>query len=272
MAQPETMVFAIELVDIEPAPPVPADVETPPKDAVKAGKGVVCKTLQPGTAKDKPQSQDKVTLRYTAWDTTGKMFDSTELRKQPRSGPLFRESAGLEEAVKQMVVGEKSRCWIPGAQLKKGPLTPEGTAVYDLELVSIEKQPAPPAVPKDVAAPPKNAKKTEKGVFYKVMKKGTGKEHPVAESTVKVHYTGWTTDGRMFDSSVTRGQPAEFSLGRVIPGWTDGLQTMVVGESTRFWIPEEMAYRGQPGKPEGMLVFDIELLEIKAAAGGRPHP
>jgi peptidylprolyl isomerase len=77
-----------------------------------------------------------------------------------------------------------------------------------------------------------------------------------------VHYTGWTTDGKMFDSSVTRGQPATFPLDSVIPGWTDGLQVMTVGERTRFWIPDELAYKGKPGRPQGMLVFDVELLEI----------
>ena len=103
------------------------------------------------------------------------------------------------------------------------------------------------------------------------MKKGTGKKHPAATSRVEVHYTGWTTDGKMFDSSVTRGQPASFPLGRVIPGWTEGVQLMVEGEKRRFWIPEELAYKGRPG-PQGMLVFDVELLKILAAPGGRGMP
>lgn len=67
----------------------------------------------------------------------------------------------------------------------------------------------------------------------------------------------------MFDSSRTRGKTATFPLTNVIPGWTDGLQVMVEGESARFWIPEELAYKGQPGKPQGMLVFDVELIAIK---------
>src|SRR5690606_17309969 len=100
------------------------------------------------------------------------------------------------------------------------------------------------------------------GLAYKVLKKGSGTEHPTAQSKVKVHYSGWTTDGKMFDSSVTRGRPAEFPLRGVIKGWTEGVQLMVVGEKTRFWIPSELAYDNRPGKPQGMLVFDIELLEI----------
>src|SRR4030095_9837327 len=94
---------------------------------------------------------------------------------------------------------------------------------------------------------------------------GTGKEHPKADSNVEVHYSGWTTDGKMFDSSVMRGQPATFPLNGVIPGWTEGVQLMVVGEKTRFWIPGNLAYDNspRPGAPKGMLVFDMELLSIK---------
>ena len=117
--------------------------------------------------------------------------------------------------------------------------------------------------PADVAAPPADALTTSTGLAYKVISKGTGKEKPEAGATVKVDYTGWTTDGKMFDSSVTRGKPAEFPLRGVIAGWTEGLQLMVVGEKTRFWIPENLAYQGKPGRPAGMLVFDVELLEVK---------
>ena len=121
---------------------------------------------------------------------------------------------------------------------------------------------APIPAPADVAAPPKDAKKTTSGLAYKVLTPGRGDEHPAATSEVRVHYTGWTTDGKMFDSSVTGGVPAEFPLNRVIKGWTEGVQLMVVGEKTRFWIPEPLAYRGQR-EPYGQLVFDIELLRIK---------
>ena len=116
--------------------------------------------------------------------------------------------------------------------------------------------------PSDVAAAPKDAKKTTSGLAYKVIKAGTGKTHPTAMSSVTVNYTGWTTDGKMFDSSVTRGEPATFPLNRVIAGWTEGVQLMVEGEKTRFWIPEPLAYRGQR-PPFGLLVFDVELLKIQ---------
>jgi FKBP-type peptidyl-prolyl cis-trans isomerase len=116
--------------------------------------------------------------------------------------------------------------------------------------------------PSDVKAPPKDATKTPSGLAYKVVKPGTGKAHPTATSSVTVNYTGWTTDGKMFDSSVTRGQPATFPLNRVIAGWTEGVQLMVEGEKVRFWVPENLAYKGQR-PPLGMLVFDVELIKIQ---------
>src|SRR5262249_58986509 len=124
--------------------------------------------------------------------------------------------------------------------------------------------------PADVAAAPADAEKTASGLASKLLEKGTGTEHPEPQDTVKVNYTGWTTDGKMFDSSVKRGQPATFPLGGVIKGWTEGLQLMVVGEKRRFWIPSELAYNNRPGRPQGMLVFDVELLEIKR--GPKPIP
>jgi FKBP-type peptidyl-prolyl cis-trans isomerase len=118
------------------------------------------------------------------------------------------------------------------------------------------------AAPADVAAPPADAVKTPSGLASKVIKPGTGKVHPAKTDSVTVHYTGWTTDGKMFDSSVPRGEPATFALDLVIPGWTEGLQLMVAGETRRLWIPEQLAYRGQH-EPKGMLVFDVELIKIQ---------
>ncbi len=116
--------------------------------------------------------------------------------------------------------------------------------------------------PADVAAAPADAETTASGLASKVLEAGSGSTHPTATSNVTVHYTGWTTDGRMFDSSVTRGQPATFPLNGVIRGWTEGVQFMVVGEKRRFWIPEELAYGGRRD-PRGLLVFDVELIAIQ---------
>src|SRR5579859_7138905 len=123
--------------------------------------------------------------------------------------------------------------------------------------------PAPP----DVAAPPADAIKSASGLASKVITPGTGTDHPGPTDKVKVHYTGWTKGGQMFDSSVTRGEPIEFPLNGVIKGWTEGLQLMVVGEKRRLWIPAAMAYGDTPrnGAPAGDLTFDVELLDFTPA-------
>ncbi|MEO1368121.1 MAG: FKBP-type peptidyl-prolyl cis-trans isomerase, partial [Acidobacteriota bacterium] len=128
--------------------------------------------------------------------------------------------------------------------------------------------PAPP----DVAAAPENAEVTESGLASRVLEPGVGTVHPGAADEVTVHYTGWTTDGKMFDSSVQRGKTATFPLNRVIAGWTEGLQLMVEGETRRLWIPERLAYQGRPGRPAGMLVFDVELIKVKKAPEPPPVP
>ena len=135
--------------------------------------------------------------------------------------------------------------------------------------VGCSKDPAEPAAatkgasaPEDVAGPPGDAEKLPDGLASKVLKKGTGTQKPTPTSTVTVHYTGWTTDGRMFDSSAG-GAPASFPLSQVIRGWTEGVGLMVVGEKRRLWIPQDLAYQGRPGAPAGMLVFDVELLAIQ---------
>ncbi len=99
---------------------------------------------------------------------------------------------------------------------------------------------------------------------YKVIENGSGTRKPQATDQVQVNYTGWTTDGKMFDSSITRGKPATFPLNGVIKGWTEGVQLMTEGEKARFWIPANLAYGDNAGggRPAGMLVFDIELQKI----------
>jgi FKBP-type peptidyl-prolyl cis-trans isomerase len=116
--------------------------------------------------------------------------------------------------------------------------------------------------PADVAAAPADAEVTSSGLASRRLVAGTGNRSPSATDTVRVHYTGWQTDGMRFDTSVTAGRPVEFPLNGVIRGWTEGLQLMVEGESRRFWIPEALAYQGRSGYPAGMLVFDVQLLAI----------
>jgi FKBP-type peptidyl-prolyl cis-trans isomerase FklB len=109
-------------------------------------------------------------------------------------------------------------------------------------------------------------KMTSSGLQYMILKEGSG-DHPKAESTVKVHYHGTTIEGKVFDSSVDRGEPIEFPLNQVIKGWTEGLQLMAVGSKFKFFIPQELAYGAQSPSPEikpySTLIFEVELLSFE---------
>ena len=265
------LLIAIALITIATAGAqdvaAPPDVAKPPADAACTASGLCTKLLAAGTGTEHPDAWDKVTVHYSGWTTDGKMFDSSVKRGEPATFPLNRVIPGWTEGLQLMVAGEKRRIWIPvELAYNNMPGRPAGMLVFDVELISIEDQakpPDPPPAPADVAAPPADALKTASGLASKVLRPGTGSDHPTASSTVTVHYSGWTTDGKMFDSSVVRGQPATFPLNRVIAGWTEGVQLMVVGEQRRFWIPEALAYKGAQGAPQGMLVFDVELISIK---------
>jgi peptidylprolyl isomerase len=103
--------------------------------------------------------------------------------------------------------------------------------------------------PRDVAAPPADALRTPSGLASKVLRIGFGSGRPGPRTRVLIHYTGWTSDGKMFETTLKTGKPVVVSVDQVIPAWTEGLQLMVPGEKRRFWAPPNQ-------------VFDIELLEI----------
>lgn len=245
----------------------PADVAAAPAGAEKTASGLASKVLKKGTGSDKPSARDEVTVHYSGWTTDGKLFDSSEERGQTATFPLNRVIKGWTEGLQLMVVGEKRRFWIP-AELAYGENPeggrPGGLLCFDVELFDIKKAPQEPAVPTDVAAAPASAEKTTSGLASVVLKKGSGSKNPAANDKVSVHYSGWTLDGKLFDSSVMRGEPATFGLNQVIPGWTEGVQLMVEGEKRRFWIPAELAYGENPGggRPGGMLCFEVELLDV----------
>ncbi|MEY2496422.1 MAG: hypothetical protein QOJ45_2914 [Verrucomicrobiota bacterium] len=265
------LIFALMLggVSAEPTPiAAPDDIAAPPADAEKGASGLASKVLAPGKGTTHPTKTDLVTVHYTGWTTDGKMFDSSIAGGKPVTFPLDRVIAGWTEGVQLMVAGEKRRFWIPEELAYKGKAgRPAGMLVFDVELISFTPPPPkempfdPTKAPEDLKRPPADAKRTLSGLSYKILKPGPGGRHPTATSSVTVHYSGWTTDGKLFDSSHTRHGPATFPLNRVIPGWTEGVQLMVEGEKVRFWIPESLAYAGN-GPIYGDLVFDIELIKI----------
>jgi len=261
------LVVAATALAQAPLPPPPADVlpadeVTPPADATRSSTGLISKLVREGTSAEKPAATDIVTVHYTGWASDGLLFDSSIVRKAPSTFPLDRVMAGWRECVQLMTLGETRRCWVPENLAYKGQAgRPKGTVVFDIEL--IDTRPSPLIPPPDVKAPPEDAKRTATGLAYKVIRPGKGARNPSRFGRVTVHYTGWTTDGRMFDSSVTKNTPATFRLDDVIKGWTEGVPLMVEGERTRFWVPENLAYGGKGDGPRGMLVFDIELLRIE---------
>ena len=119
--------------------------------------------------------------------------------------------------------------------------------------------------PDNIRLPPSNALRTASGLRYVVLKRGTGKTHPVENSVIEIDYTGWNFQGQMFDSSLPRGKPSQFPLTGLIKGWQEGVLLMSPGDTFRFWIPGNLAYDGSTGgdSPKGKLVFDITLYSFK---------
>lgn len=245
-----------------PQRPAPPDVARPPADAVKTPSGLAYKVLEPGSGETRATMEDFVTIHYTGWTADGRTFDSSYRREAASTLAVRRTIKGWAEGIQTMAPGEKRRMWIPKDFAYAGMSgRPQGAVVFDVELLEVVPSPDKNPPP-DVTGPPADAQVTPSGLAYKVLRQGHGTAHPTRDSQVTVHYSGWTTDGALFDSSLMRGQTATFSLTDVVEGWTEGLQLMVPGEKTRFWIPERLAYKGQGDGPRGMLVFDVELLAI----------
>lgn len=262
------LVFDIELLSFENPPVLPEDQYTAPADAKTFESGLAMKTLEAGTGTDKPQPDARVEVQFTGWKANGDFLQSTAKASRTPTFRLTQVIPGWSEGLQNMVEGEKARLWIPEALTKLEGMPPqrtEGDVVFDFELVKVYQ---PQAAPADVAAPPSDARTTKSGLAYKVLTNGEGNVAPTDEQMVRVHYTGWTTDGRMFDTSLDRGEPIMLSPRQVIPGWQEGLKLMQTGDKVRMWIPEDLAYKGKPNRPQGMLVFDVELLEIT----DRPTP
>ena len=256
----------------KPDIPAPPDVAAVPEDAQRSESGLAWKVLQEGEGKVHPKTWDTVSLSYTGWTPDGRMFGhNSKIR-----GKVEDLLPGWVEGVQLMLPGEKRRFWIPGKltfgehegaakpnDADERADRPRGMVVYDIELIELTRGPIPPrAVPEDVAEIPENAERSESGLAWRVLQEGKGKKHPTATSTVFIQYAGWTTDGKMFDTSIARGGVAAFALSQALPGWREGIPMMVVGEMRRFWIPENLGFAGGQG-PSGMLVYDLQLVDFK---------
>ena len=242
----------------------PADVAAPPPDALKTASGVAMTVLKPGAGEERPGSNDCVKVHFIAWNRDGSFLAGSKRHAEPESRCLRTMFAGMADAVQTMVVGEQRRLWVPAALTYKGDDNdaPSGADVtFDVELVEIQK--APPT-PRDLEAPP-SARKTPTGLAIQVLREGSGHDHPAPGSRVTLHFSGWTSGGRLIESSVMGGQPATFELESVMPGWREALPSMVVGEQVRIWIPAALAFGEKPrrGQPRGDLVYELELLDLQ---------
>jgi FKBP-type peptidyl-prolyl cis-trans isomerase len=259
-------VFDIELLEIihGVAPlPAPADVAAAPADATRTRGGLAYRLLARGQGGDKPNPWDAVTIHYTGWTEQGVMFESSRGQQRPSSFELAKVMPGWREALVLLAVGDSARVWIPEALAYQGQAgKPKGSVVFDIELLSIERRPEPPRPPADVAAVPRDARRTASGLAYRMLAAGKGNARPKPHDRVELHYSAFTTDGTLFDSSVVRGKPVTVPVSRLIPGWAEGVQLMKVGGKALLWIPEKLAYEGRPGSPRGMLVYEVELLSI----------
>ncbi len=251
--------------------------------------GLKYEILTKGTG-ESPTAEDFVTVHYEGSLMDGTIFDSSYKRGETITFPLNRVIKGWTEGVQLMNVGSKYKFTIPSelayGEAGGGPIPPNADLIFTVELFAVET--AEEAAKKEAAmrAEAEQANKAAKaegekfladnkgkpgvhttasGLQYKVLLEGTGKS-PRATDRVSVHYEGTLIDGTKFDSSYDRGEPIDFGLNQVIPGWTEGVQLMKEGAKYKFFIPSDLAYgpQGSPGAipPNAALIFTVELIRV----------
>ncbi|MCD6367433.1 MAG: FKBP-type peptidyl-prolyl cis-trans isomerase [Bacteroidales bacterium] len=212
-----------------------------------------------------------VSVHYTGKFLNDTVFDSSYKRGKPIDFTLGEGQVikGWDEGIALLHVGDKAEFLIPPelgyGNKQTGSIPANSTLKFEVELMAVKD----PIVVKEYDVKGKDTITTDSGLQY-IIVENAKKNAVVADSghKVQVHYSGYLTDGKMFDSSVKRGQPFEFDLGanRVIKGWDEGVALMKEGEKCRFVIPYQLAYgeRGYPGAipPKATLIFDVELLKV----------
>ena len=254
------LVLDVELLKITRVSKPPADATGVPPDAEMTKDGLASKITKEGGGVVHPQPSDAVRVNCSIWRTADASLVAESLNVVRGVTAL---SPWWSEGIQKMVVGETRTFWIPAtlgfAEHAGDTATPTKMVIELLEILS------PPSAPPDVHGAPKDAKMERDGLATRIIAGGTGAVHPTIRDVVTVTYTGWTTDGRMFESSYSRGKPATFAIDAKVPGLAEALQLMVEGEERRIWIPEALAYGARPQRPHGTVVFDVVLLEIEQA-------
>lgn len=252
----------------------PSDVAAAPPEAQVMPSGLAMKVLQPGTGLEHPVSNDCVTVSFVAWKTDGTLFSTSTTMNDADVLCLNASIMGISEALKEMVVGEKRRLWIPEDltfheghhHVQRRPEDeepPHKDLTFDLQLLSILK--APPT-PENLTQAPADATRTNSGLAFVVLKPGTGTAHPSVTSKVMAQFTSWRSDGRIFETTVMTNHPALVSVASAPAGWREAITSMVPGEKARFWIPAALAFGEKPANrfnPPGDLVCEIELISVE---------
>ncbi len=264
-----TLIFDVELLDvIEGLRPWDAKG----KDTLTTASGLKYILFSSNPAGQKIESGDKVKVHYSGFFKDGKVFDSSVERGQPIALTVGNGQviSGWDEGLALLRKGEKAKFIIPytlayGEQGRPPVIPAKADLIFDVEIVDVQTSIAP--VPFDVKG--LELKKTFSGLQYYEVKRAGNPIKAENGKNVKVHYTGYLTDGKIFDSSVERGEPIEFPLGQgmVIPGWEEGIALMNVGDKLRLVIPYNLAY-GEAGRPpmipqKADLIFDVELVGVR---------
>ena len=232
--------------------------------------GLKYKILEKGTGK-RAVAGSTVSVHYTGRLTNGTKFDSSRDRGQPFSFKLGQGMVikGWDEGIALLNVGDKAVFTIPPSigygDREMGSIPANSTLVFDVELMDV-KEPVKPWEMNN-----KDTLTTASGLKYLIVEKAADPNAVKAENgkNVDVHYTGFLTNGKVFDSSIERGQPISFLLGSgmVIKGWEEGISLMKKGDKIRLIIPSDLGYgpNGAGGviPPNATLLFDVELVNVK---------
>jgi len=232
-----------------------------------------------GDGKAYPDMNSNITAHYhgTLLDET--VFDSSVDRGKPLTFQLGRVVKGWQEAIPLLTKGGKGKFIIPSelayGSRAAGSIPANSVLVFDIELIDFVDKDAQKKKQAEIDNLlildylKKNnlvAQSTESGIYYIIENPGEGTAHPNIASDITAHYEGTLLDGTVFDSSIKRGEPMKFSLGRVIPGWQEAIPLLKKGGKGTFIIPSGLAYgsRGAGGaiKPNTVLVFEVELIDF----------
>jgi len=260
-----TLILTVELMEIVE---LPKPYDTKGKDTIALKSGLKYIIVNKGKG-IKVDSGMKVKVHYTGFFEDGKIFDSSVERGEPIDFPVGKGKVikGWDEGITHLHIGDKARLLVPYnlayGENARGPIPAKSNLIFDVEIINASLPPK--AVPYTVAG--KDTITTASGLKYIIVNPGTGVQAANGKNVI-VHYTGYFTDGKIFDSSVERDEPFPFVLGQgqVIKGWDEGVALMKVGEKIRMIIPYQLGYGENANGPipaKATLVFDVELLDVK---------